>query len=254
MKGMVFEEDTLKGLQRVLHEFYKTHPYEPKKVEVGSRVHSLTSLPAGDCNYQTALREASKDEIRQAIEIMNENPAGNKTRISLCEKALNGTGRRGRPKKELSEKLSTSATVSGEVKEKKDNIIQFPTAKPEIVPLPKSDGSHTYDECEQKLNKEREIFKDQDSAYVIDGLLELCKVNADFRNNVMRDDKSYAFKYFADKARGGYAVKYEGVAYLDNNLALGLAMDYFNADEEAMKPKPAPKAKTTKRGRKRKGA
>ena len=241
MRGMVFEKDTLKGLQRVLKEFCKTHPVEAKN----DIVHSLTSLPAGDCSYQTALKGATKDDLRKAIEQMKDKP-GNKTRISLCERALNSTGKRGRPKK-VAEVVSKPVERTTEP-QKKDNIIKFPTAKPEIIALPKSNDTHTYEECEQKLNKEREIFKDQDSAYVIDGILEVCKVNADFRNNVMRDDKSYAgaFKYFAQKAREGYSVQYEGVTFLDNNLALGLAIDYFNADEEAMKPKPNPKKSDVK--------
>ena len=232
MKGMVFEESSLKNLKSILNEFYKTHKYEPKKVVENQIVHSLTCLPAGDCSYQTTLREATKDDLRQAIEQMKDKP-GNKTRISLCEKALKSTGKRGRPKK-VAEVVNQPVTKAEEPK--KEKVIQFPTEKPKIIQLPKSNDTHSYEECEQKLNKERAIFKDQDSAYVIDGILELCKVDADFRNNVMRKDKSYggAFEYFAKKAREGYCVKYGEMSYLDNDLALGLAIDYFNADSERM--------------------
>lgn len=119
-----------------------------------------------------------------------------------------------------------------EEKPKKENkkIVQFPKTKPEIKKVI-TEGNATYEECETKLNEERKIFKDQDSQYVIDGLLELCKVDADFRNNVMRKDKTYAgsFEYFAGMAQKGYAIKYGNCTYLDNDLALGYAIDYFNS-------------------------
>ena len=138
------------------------------------------------------------------------------------------------------------------------NVVEFPKEKPQIIALPKSDGKATVLECHAKLNAEREIYKDADSQYVIEKLLDLCDKSQDFRNNVMRPEKSYAggFKYMAEQVRKGYCLKVnDGVQYLDNELAYALFVDYFNMDESAMeeerkKNAPAPKRK----GRKKKGA
>ena len=138
------------------------------------------------------------------------------------------------------------------------NVVQFPGEKPKIIELPKTNGKATVLECREKLNKEREIYKDGDSQYVIDKLLELCDKSQDFRNNVMRDDKSYAdgFKYMFEQVRNGYCLKVsDGVQYLDNDLAFALFVDYFNMDKAAMdeeKAKSQPPKKT--KGRKKKGA
>ncbi len=112
---------------------------------------------------------------------------------------------------------------------KKDNIVIFPKKRPEVK-VAITDGNFTFEDCQKKLEEERKIFCDSDSQFVIDGLLEMCKVNQNFRNNLMRKDKTYsgAFKHFTEMARNGYALEYDGVTYLDNNIALGFAMDYFN--------------------------
>lgn len=138
------------------------------------------------------------------------------------------------------------------------NVVQFPGEKPKIIELPKTNGKATVLECREKLDKEREIYKDGDSKYVIDKLLDLCDKSQDFRNNVMREEKSYAggFKYMTEQVRNGYCLKVDnGVKYLDNELAFALFVDYFNMDEEAMeeeKKKNAPEPK--RKGRKKKGA
>lgn len=142
--------------------------------------------------------------------------------------------KRGRPKK--SEVKSTEKTVveKPKTKKKKDaDIIQFPKERPNIVKI-KTSGNATYEQCEEKLNKEREKFPDADSNYVIDGLLELCKVDADFCNNVMLKEKTYkdAFKYMEDMARKGYAYKMGNMAFLDRDMGLAMCIDYFNLEEK----------------------
>lgn len=138
------------------------------------------------------------------------------------------------------------------------NVVQFPGEKPKIIELPKTDDKATVLECREKLNKERDVYKDSDSQYVIDHLLELCDKSQDFRNNVMREEKSYAggFKYMAEQVRKGYCLKIgDSCQYLDNDLAFALFVDYFNMDEEAMeeeKKKNVPEPK--RKGRKKKGA
>lgn len=114
--------------------------------------------------------------------------------------------------------------------QKSDNIIEFAKARPDIKVRMDLSESHTIEECIEKINKEKAIFKDSDSTFVLDGILEMCKVNPNFRNNFMREEKTFsgAFQYFMDLARKGYAHKFNNVAYMDNNLALGFAMDYYN--------------------------
>lgn len=115
----------------------------------------------------------------------------------------------------------------------KAKIVEFPTKERPKVEKAKTIGNATYEDCVAKLEAERKEFKDADSQYVIDGLLELCKVDADFRNNLMRKDKTYkgSFEYFSDMARNGYAIKYGSMSYLDNDIALSMAIDYFNKKE-----------------------
>lgn len=114
--------------------------------------------------------------------------------------------------------------------QKSDNIIELAKARPDIKVRMDLSESHTIEECIEKINKEKAIFKDSDSTFVLDGILEMCKVNPNFRNNFMREEKTFsgAFQYFMDLARKGYAHKFNNVAYMDNNLALGFAMDYYN--------------------------
>lgn len=127
-------------------------------------------------------------------------------------------------------RAKTEKAEKSEPKSKKDNIVIFPKSRPDVK-VAVTDGEWTYNDCKAKLEYERKIFCDSDSQFVIDGLLKMCEVNQNFRNNVMRKDKSYqgAFEYFMNMARKGFALQYNGVTYLDNNIALGFAMDYFNS-------------------------
>lgn len=193
-----------------------------------SVVRSLSTLPAMDCNYTSALNKATKEQIEEAIKVMESNGGRNKTRIKRCKEKL--AEFRG---KELSKKYSkkTETEVEVEQPKKKAIIVQFPTKKPEFETLEPTHEGHSYEECEAKLNKEREIFKDADSKFVIDGLLEKCKEDADFCDNVMREDKTYAgaFEYFFNLAKQGFAIKVnDNMAYLDNEMALEYAINYFN--------------------------
>lgn len=225
--------------------------YKTPKCEDNAIIKSLTSLPAGDVNYQTALRNATEEEITKAIEIMKSNGGKNATRIKYCENQLSKGKKKAEPKAE--------PKIEEEPKEE-CKVIQFPKAKPEIIKLV-TDGDHTYEECEKKLGAEREIFTDPDSQYVIDGLLELCKVDGDFRNNVMREEKTYGgfMKYMYKVAKDGYCIKYDNVGWLDRDSGLGLAIDYYNHDEkeaEARKKRldeAIKKTKTNKKGGKANG-
>lgn len=121
------------------------------------------------------------------------------------------------------------ATEKAEPK-KDNNVIEFAKARPDIKVRLALDESATIEDCIAKADKEKAIFKDSDSLYVLDGLIAMCKASENFRNNFMREEKTYegAFKYFMNLARQGFAHTFNGVAYMDNDLALGFAMDYYN--------------------------
>lgn len=205
----------------------KKHTDEEIDKTVGL-IHTLTSLPANDGNYASYLEKATKEELEEAIRIMKTNGGRNKMRIKKCEDKL--AGFRGA---ELGAELLEKYLKKDEDKtddKPKVKIIQFPKKRPKIELAEPTNEGHTYEECEAKLLKEREVWKDADSQFVIDGLLKECKENSTFRDNVMRKDKSYAgaFDYFADLAKQGFAVKYGNVTYLDSEMALEYAINYFN--------------------------
>ena len=52
-------------------------------------VDNLCKLPATDCNFISALEQATKAQIQLAVKIMQMNANGNnKTRIEACERKL----------------------------------------------------------------------------------------------------------------------------------------------------------------------
>lgn len=223
--SMQFTKAEAKELKNLLEIELKYKTPEPEtEVETKSDiVNSLTTLPSTDLNYNTALFSATKEDLEKAIEIMKKG-GRNATRIKACENAIKRI--------EKSSEIKKTNTV---VKEKEAKIVTFPTEdkKPKIIKLV-TEGDRTYGECAVKLQKEAEQFKDSDSEYVITGLLELCKVDPDFRNNLMREDKSYGgfMEYMFKAAQSGYCVKYGNVGWLDRDTALGLAIDYYNHDSK----------------------
>lgn len=61
-------------------------------------VHTLSVLPATDCNFKSALERASNEHIQEAIEAMKSSNGQHKSRILACEREL-----RRRKKNEQSE-------------------------------------------------------------------------------------------------------------------------------------------------------
>ncbi len=173
------------------------------------------------------------------------------------EAAPKVTKKRGRPAKVKAEEPKKVEEPVSEEKEDRSNIIRFPKVKPEIEKVV-TKGNASYKDCETKINKDRAIFKDSDSQYVFDGLLELCKVDGDFRNNLMREDKNFsgAMLYMRDMCQKGYGYLSDNgqSGWLDRDSGLALTIDYFNSESKAkattIKTTEAPK----KRGRKKKGA
>ena len=232
--GMSFKTTDItkeaKELKRLLEDYlgYK------KENEEDKAVCTLIGLPATDINYQSALSSANEKVLSKAIKLMEKNGGNNKTRIKACQNAL----------KKLDETNHKVSQFPVEATKKSDNgntkgkakVYQFPNKKPDIIKLDKIDKQFTYEECETKLREEGKVFIDSDSQYVIEGLLELCKVDTDFRSNVMREDKSYGgfMEFMSQKAKDGYCITYGNVRWLDRDLGLGLAIDYYNADTEKM--------------------
>ena len=146
--------------------------------------------------------------------------------------------KRGRPaKNEPTKKVDVVETKKEEKKETKKNVIEFPKAKPPIEKMV-TDGRATYAECIEKIEGFKKIYVDSDSQYVLDGILELCKVDKDFRNNVMRADKDFegALDYMADMCKKGYGYKKSNYGFVNRDAGLGFTIDYFNLDPKSLKP------------------
>jgi len=234
-----FTREEAKILKRLLEEHldYRTQsPLKESKLnkqEMSDTVRKLTTMSSSDPEYIECFRNAKPEEIDMAIKIMN----GKKKAAKTVAKAET-KGKRGRKAKE-------SKPV-----EKKADVIQFPKPKPELEHKLVTEGNATYEECEAKINKEREMFKDSDSEYVFVGLLELAKVDADFRNNLMREDKSFtgAMEYMMKQVQAGYGYKKGQMGWCDKDLGLGFAIDYYNTDENAKSKSETTKVETEEEG------
>ena len=303
IKGVTLSKDEILKLKDILEDFFaneepqKENPVEEanvtpeiKEVPVSSVtttleeqktddekiIHSLTSIPVNDCNYP--LNTATVEQLRKAVEYMEANPDGQKTRLARCKGRLSKLEKADvkmllaktailKRDKVVAIKPVTSAkeqkedaAKDTETEKTKTPVIKFPKKdETQIVKLPPSDKHYTYKDVEEKLGKERRIFQgDRDSEYVIDGVLEACVSDQELLDNVMRPGKSYvgAFQYFASKARQGYCMMIGNgnIGVMDANTALKYAIDYFNSEEPK---KPEAKRNVTdmnspkKRGRKK---
>lgn len=114
--------------------------------------------------------------------------------------------------------------------EPKDNIVVFPTKGRPSVRTAITSGSATYKDCEKKLLASKKDFCDSENMGIIEALLKRCEIDGNFRNNVMRTDRTYkgAFDYIIFMAQNGYAYTYGKTTFLDTELSLAFAIDYFN--------------------------
>ena len=214
-------------------------------------VDGLCKLPATDCNFLSALNQATKAQIQLAVKIMQMSPNGNnKTRIEACERKLKSFDKaEEKPKKE--EKPANGVPISERTKKEMAKpvkwaekmkepmkIVEFPAEKPKIKELAKSTEKHTYAECVKKMVPVRLKYKDDDNKYVQDGLLRKCEEDQDFRNNFMLPEKTYDgfYEYMFKAAMAGYCVKVgNSGGMLTKEKALDLAFDYYNM-LEVIKP------------------
>lgn len=129
-------------------------------------------------------------------------------------------------------KVVESAKPKADKPKQSGTIIKFPSKKPTLEKAATT-GNASYDDCAKKMNAERVHFKGNDNDYVINGVLEYCEVDAVFRNNLMRDSRTYAgfMEYMSKCASDGYCYRNGNVGTMDNDMALGLAIDYYGAKE-----------------------
>ena len=206
-------------------------------------VDNLTKLPATDGNFESALKSATKAQLQLAVKIMQMSTSGqHKARIEACERQIKELEEPKEEKKseKVAEKVvkksskpvaGKSTTKAKENKKQDMKIVAFPGEKPKIKELAKSTEAHTYEECLKKLMDIKEKYTDEDNLYVINGLIDRCKEDQDFRNNVMLKDKTYDgfYQYMLKAAMAGYCVKVGNVGgMLSKEKALDLAFDYFN--------------------------
>ncbi len=223
-------------------------------------IKALISLPSTDGNFLSALGSASLAQLKYAVQIMKLNKGGkNASRINACEAQiarLDPSKAKTSAKKAKAGKATTATRSKAKTDPEELEVTPIDKSKrPKIIPFARPVGKHTYEECKAKLEKELKKFEDDDSAYVVEGILEQCKVDADFRNNVMREDKSYGkfLMFLSGAARDGYCYKAGTVGILSRDFVLDLALDYFGGEEEKTKgtttavPKASTKPTVTKK-------
>lgn len=108
---------------------------------------------------------------------------------------------------------------------------------------------YTVEDVRKKLGEELKIYKDGDSKYVVDKLIELCCTDEMLRNAIMLPHKSYdkAFQYFYQQSRNvGYTMPHGNMVYLDNDKAVELSVEYFKRDDAAEEKKKTQKKVTPK--------
>lgn len=97
---------------------------------------------------------------------------------------------------------------------------------------------HTIEDVRKKLEAELGIYRDGDSKYVVEKLIERCEKDKDLLNAIMLPHKSYdkAFQYFFECSRTvGYKMPHGNMVYLDNDKAVNLSVEYFKKDDKAEK-------------------
>lgn len=103
---------------------------------------------------------------------------------------------------------------------------------------------YTVEDVRKKLEAELKIYKDGDSKYVVEKLIEKCEEDKDLLNAIMLPHKSYdkAFQYFYQKSRTvGYKMPHGNMVYLDNDSAVKLSIEYFKRNDAAETKKKSPK-------------
>lgn len=107
---------------------------------------------------------------------------------------------------------------------------------------------YTVEDVKKKLGEELKIYKDGDSKYVVDKLIDLCATDETLLSAIMLPHKSYdkAFQYFYQQSRNvGYKMPHGNMVYLDNDKAVKLSVEYFKRDDAEGEDKKKQQKKTT---------
>lgn len=123
----------------------------------------------------------------------------------------------------------------------------LPDKEEAAVPTKPETPAYTLEDVKEKLEAELKIYRDGDSKYVIEKLIECCQTDKELINCIMLPHKSYdkAFQYFYERSRTiGYRMPHGSMVYLDNDIAVKLSIEYFKKDDAAQEKK---KAETNKR-------
>lgn len=94
--------------------------------------------------------------------------------------------------------------------------------------------AHTIEDVKKKLEAELEVYRDGDSRYIVEKLVELCQKDKVLLEAIMLPQKSYdkAFQYFYQRSRiVGYKMPYGNLVYLNNDTAVKLSVEYFKTDK-----------------------
>lgn len=217
VKGISLTDTEVANLKEMLINENPVEVSPPKETTVLDTINILVSVSCDDKNFKSALEKASKSEINIAL-IRAKVKKNNKTRVKILENAL----------KKADNKKNT---VVQKTPKKLESVKTLDETKKIQLEKFQATGNYTYEECEKKLQSD---FEDEDTKYCIVKLRELCEQDADFRNNVMREDRTFegAFNYMYDSARNGYCYKRGKVSYVPREVGLQLMIDYFNGKEK----------------------
>ena len=113
--------------------------------------------------------------------------------------------------------------ISESAEELLDKAVKATEKEPKSPPV-----VHTVEDVKKKLEAELEIYRDGDSKYVVDKLVELCQKDKVLLEAIMLPHKSYdkAFQYFYQQSRTvGYQMPHGNLVYLDNDAAVKLSVE-----------------------------
>lgn len=75
-------------IQTNINNATKSHKSLKEALEnrIGTVLHSLCSLPASDGNYESALKKATPEDLKEAYLLLRSFPTNNKSRISTIKR------------------------------------------------------------------------------------------------------------------------------------------------------------------------
>lgn len=137
--------------------------------------------------------------------------------------------------------------ISESAEELLDKAVKATEKEPKSPPV-----VHTVEDVKKKLEAELEIYRDGDSKYVVDKLVELCQKDKVLLEAIMLPHKSYdkAFQYFYQQSRTvGYQMPHGNLVYLDNDAAVKLSVEYFKKDDAVEAKKKNTQRPASKQGK-----